>query len=389
MPVRIRPAIYFFAHRIEKGGGVIQAERTHSALRERGCDSSLIRREGTLSLTDIDPAANVHHFIGANAAYAPLMRSIKERNAGKIALSTIYWWTPAVQRVLTPDLLPFLRYTSARLVKRVFKRLDSRNEVYRLADLLLPNSPGEAALVKKYFPIRRGTLILPVPNAADEISRDIPRNSGPELPTEFVLCAGSFNPRKNQLSLIRALKTTDVPVVFLGAPGWTGLSDSYDEYYKKCKAEATPHMKFIGHVEHRSDEWHRIFSRARVFTMASACETPSLAALEAGLYGAALAITSIGSTYEYFGPYATYCQPHRIESIRAAVMEAWKRGRSGEISVHVASRFLWSNAARLTHLAYQAAFPGMGTSSAAQYHDAAAGLWYEHERHPAGRTDAR
>lgn len=371
-----KAAIYFFAHRIEKGGGVIQAERTYQALKAYGVPVSFILREGTVSVDDLDRTARVHHFVGANPAFIPLMRQVKESGMGAVALSTIYWWTPAVQRVITPRLVPFLRYTAARYAKRVLKRFVPRHEVFRLPDLLLPNSPGEATLVKKYFPVSPEALICPLPNAADPLPPWRVNDLSVELPAEFVLCPGSFNSRKNQLSLVRAMKPTNLPVVFMGAPGWTGDAGSFAEYHGQCQAEATDRMMFLGHIEHRSSLWHEVFRRARVLAMPSACETPSLAALEAALYGSSIAITAIGSTYEYFGPNATYCDPGNVDSIRSAVEIAWQKGKSEALADHVASRFLWSNTARLTALTYRAVLKE--ETALKEYQRLTQDLWYNH-----------
>lgn len=374
----IKAAIYFFAHRIENGGGITQARHTYEALKAAGHSVVFVLKEGTISTDDIDMTAQVHHFVGANPAFIPLMRKIKEQHLGVIALSTIYWWTPAVQRVVTPDLLNFLRYTLARYVKRALKHRLARFEVYSLADLLLPNSPGEATLVKHYFPVSPNALICPVPNATDPIPQTRPTLvQSLSLPEKFILCAGSFNTRKNQLSLIKALKGTDLPVVFVGAPGLVGENGNYDDYYVACQAAATPNMRFLGHIEHRSQEWHEIFSRATVFAMASACETPSLAALEAALYGSSLAITAIGSAFEYFGPHANYCDPNNLASVRRTVEAAWQRDRSQALCVHVAENFLWSNAAKITALAYRSAVT-LNSKALEDYLASVTDLWYDY-----------
>jgi len=373
--MNLRIAIYFGPDRIEKGGGYVQTLRTYEALRAAGASVQLVLKEGGISTGDIAPDANMHHFIGANRAFIPLMRCIKERKLGIIALSTIFWWTPEVQRVVTPQRAVYYRYTLARYAKRAIKKILPRYDVYRLADLLLPNSPGEAKLVRRHFPVSDGSIVCAVPNGADpvpESARKLPLE--PRLPPRYVLCAGSFNTRKNQLALVRAINRTSIPLVFMGSPGLRGKSGSYDEYLLRCRAEAGPNVTFLGHAEHRSRAWYSVFANASAFAMPSACETPCLAALEAGLFGCSLALTEIGSAREYFGPYAEYCDPGDIASIRCAVERAWQAGRTQELPKLISSKFTWSNVARMTLLAYGAAINRNGVDA---FNRAATGLWFE------------
>ena len=370
-------SIYFNQHRIEQGGGIIQTLRTYEAIKALDYSVRLVLKEGIITTDDIDMTADIHHFISANPNYIPLMRRIRKEKKGIIALSTIYWWTPAVQRVITPEPYKYYRYIIPRYFRKIFKQLNPASEVYKLTDIFLPNSPREGALIRKYFPISSEQLVYPVPNAADPIPADHSKAGYyTELPEKYILCSGSFNTRKNQLRLVRALKDTLLPVVFMGAPGLRGKEDNCSDYYHLCKAEASENMQFIGHIEHQTPKWYEIFSRAAVFAMPSACETPSLAALEAGLFGSAIAITAIGSTYEYFGNHAEYCNPSDIRSIRKSVEYAWNRSKSENISKHIASRFLWSHAAKITTLAYHAALTRT-SEDIALYQKAIKGLWYD------------
>jgi glycosyltransferase involved in cell wall biosynthesis len=371
----LRIAVYFAPDRIEKGGGYVQTLRTYEALRNAGFSAQLVLKEGGISAGDIAPDANVHHFIGADPAFIPLMRRIKDRKLGIIALSTIFWWTPEVQRVVTPRRAVYYRYTLARYAKWAIKKILPRYDAYRLADLLLPNSPGEAKLVRRHFPVSDGSIVCAVPNGADPVPDSALRlQPEPPLPSRYILCAGSFNPRKNQLALVRAMKGTSIPVVFMGSPGLYGKSGSYDQYLRRCRAEAGPNVTFLGHTEHRSRIWYSVFANASVFAMPSACETPCLAALEAGLFGSSLALTQIGSAREYFGPYAEYCDPRDIASIRSAVERAWQVGRTQELPKLISSRFTWANVARMTMLAYETAMNRNGMDA---FNRAAAGLWFK------------
>jgi hypothetical protein len=59
---------------------------------------------------------------------------------------------------------------------------------------------------------------------------------------------------------------------------------------------------------------------------------PSIAALEAALAGCTVVITNRGSTREYFGDRALYCDPQNVASIRVALDPALELERTHELA---------------------------------------------------------
>ena len=94
------------------------------------------------------------------------------------------------------------------------------------------------------------------------------------------------------------------------------------------------------------------FAAARVFALPSWFETPGLAALEAALAGAAVAITPFGSTREYFGEQANYARPDRPREIRQAIREGWDRGPDPRLAPRIATHYLWPIVAQITAEVY-------------------------------------
>jgi glycosyltransferase involved in cell wall biosynthesis len=89
-----------------------------------------------------------------------------------------------------------------------------------------------------------------------------------------------------------------------------------------------------------------------VFALLSWFETPGLAALEAALAGAAVVVTSLGCTREYFGEFADYAPPDRVRQISAALERAWSRGPQEDLRARIKGRYLWPHVARQTAEAY-------------------------------------
>jgi glycosyltransferase involved in cell wall biosynthesis len=168
---------------------------------------------------------------------------------------------------------------------------------------------------------------------------------------DFALCVGRFEPRKNQLSLIRALKGTGVPIVFIGRPD----SDRYDWYLQQCVKEAQGSVQFITDLDHDSPLLESAYAAARVFVLPSLLEFPGLAALEAGLAGCSVAVTRVGVAREYLGSHARYLDPRSLESIREVVLDCYRgdQQRNSALREHVLNNFLWEKVTRGNIEGYQ------------------------------------
>ncbi|MFH0939084.1 MAG: glycosyltransferase, partial [Planctomycetota bacterium] len=178
--------------------------------------------------------------------------------------------------------------------KEAIERCVAPNQRFYPFHLLLPNSEAEVTLCRKSFALRPGASVQAVPNGIDLPPE---QQSFGEPVADYVLYPGVFAPRKNQLGFIKALRSTDLPVVFMGGP----LEQSECRaYYAECQKEAPSHWRFLGRLSHGSSEFYRTMAGARVVCLASSCETPGLAALEAAAMGARAAITSEGGAREYF-----------------------------------------------------------------------------------------
>jgi glycosyltransferase involved in cell wall biosynthesis len=191
-------------------------------------------------------------------------------------------------------------------------------------DLFLTNSQAEITVLRRDYHLRHEALVLSVPNACDlapQASTTSDRSNGD---SGYLLYPGVFHARKNQLGFIAAMREFPYPVVFMGAPLATPECAAY---YGRCRDAAPKHWRFLGHVAHGGDEFRQIMSQARVACLASSCETPGLALLEAAAWGARPAMTREGCGGEYFGFDGEYFNPADKDDSQGAVMRAWRRGR--------------------------------------------------------------
>ena len=298
-----------------------------------------------------------------------------------VVLSPIYWNT---QRALSSYVIETLcnlnLFRFAKDIGSGYLRSILRNErisfnevneimnnkklasiVLREVDHLLPNSLKEFKILKHDFPhvFRDREKFSVVPNGVDSriFCRSSPRKFVEETGlSDFVLCVGRFGFRKNQLSLIKALKGLGVSLVFIGDvpenSRFYWMKDAADRsYFHKCKQEADQSCLFLPSISHSA--LASAYAACKVLALPSFYETPGLVALEAALSGANICITQEGSTSEYFLDYAYYCDPYSLASIREAVLQAYRAPRNQLLKKHVLENFTWEHVACATLNAYQ------------------------------------
>ncbi|MDI6808600.1 MAG: glycosyltransferase family 4 protein [Candidatus Eisenbacteria bacterium] len=211
--------------------------------------------------------------------------------------------------------------------------------------ILLPNSESEMSMVREYFGVEKDYIV--VPNGVDPCFENGNADAfcNKYHLRDFILCVARIEERKNQLSIIRALGDMSIPLVFIGA--------KREPYFSRCAREAGGNVHFLGHME--GVDLADAYAAARAHVTASWYETPGLSNLEAALAGRSIVVSTKGSTRDYFGDHAEYCDPYDVNSIREAVVRALERRPSKELRELVRSKYSWEKAAQSTLTAYQKA----------------------------------
>lgn len=358
------------------GGDAVQMIKTAQYLKKLGVQAD-VSLELSPKLDDYD-VVHLMNITRVTFTYTQLMNAKKQKK--KAVLSPIYWNTKEVisaylQRPIfdlnsLSSLKELGKACLSSLVNRTFSKeinelMYSRklaSNVLSKVDYLLPNSHAELEILKRDFAqVFRNNKkeFAIIPNAVDE---DVFYNASPKTFIEkyglsdFVLNVGRFTYRKNQLSLIKALKGLGIKVVFVGESSnnsyYYGIKNTIEKlYYQKCRHKADSSFTFLNAMPH--NELASAYAACKVFVLPSLYETPGLSALEAALSGANLCITSGGSTREYFLNFAFYCDPHCIDSIRNAVLQAYQAPKSNALKKHVLTNFTWDKAAKATLKAYK------------------------------------
>ncbi|MBN2653623.1 MAG: glycosyltransferase [Nitrospirae bacterium] len=177
---------------------------------------------------------------------------------------------------------------------------------------------------------------------------------GPEIFTEqyglkdFVIAAGHIEWRKNQLMLLYAMRDIpEIPIVIVGAK-------TDDEYYELCRAWSHKNTLFISQLKHR--HLASAFAAARVHALPSWIEGISLSSIESSMCGCAPVVADRAGEIEYYGEYGFYANPGSLDSIRTAVISAYKRNHGDnrkKIKDYVRSKYTFNNAVDMTIDAYR------------------------------------
>jgi len=325
------------------GGGEIFLLKTKEALEKQGVQVKLFNQWED-KLKDFD----ILHVFGSVKDCLGLMETAKNLHV-KTALSPIFWST--FNRSLheygsfSTKTKMILRHS----VKRFFPIMPSaRRKMLTIADALLPNSFSEAEQVEHLFAIKKEKMYV-VPLGVDEKFHQAEATEfiHKYQLKDFILSVGRIEPRKNQLSLILALKGSGKKIVFIGNPV-TG----YEAYYQLCRQSAENTL-FIDRLEHSSSLLASAYAACSVFVLQGWFETPGLVALEAGLAGAKLAVTRDGSTREYFKDYAEYFNPANLLSIKTAIEKASAKPKNNQLPDYIMKNFLWLNCANATIEVYR------------------------------------
>ncbi len=292
--------------------------------------------------------ARLLHLFGMSREGLELARVARARGV-PVVLSPICWIEPGAISALAPNPARRVFDLAKWTLKTTVPRWPSwRRALLELADAILPNSHAEARQLVRYFGSRPQRIHV-VPNGVSprfaDASAELFRSA--HGANDFVLFVGRIEPRKNVLGLVRAARSKGLPLVVIGAP-----PPGFEDYAATCRRVGESAVRWLGAIDHDDPRLASAYAAARVFALPSWFETPGLAALEAALAGAAVVITPLGCTREYFGDRAEYARPDRPAELQRALERAWATGADPQLAKEIGAHYLWSKVARRTAEVY-------------------------------------
>lgn len=219
----------------------------------------------------------------------------------------------------------------------------------KLSKMVLPNTEKESALIYQVFGISESRITV-IPNGVEKrFSEGDPKLFFEQYGLkDFILFAGQAGaPRKNVLSLLKAVSLIQKPLVIIGDLG-------NSEYAQECKKMAANqhHVYLIPSLPHDSDMLRSAYHAAEIFVLPSQFETPGIAAMEAALAGCKIVITERGGTRDYFGDMAEYIDPDSVESITSGIQSAMKSSVAEGLKKNILEEYSWEKAGTMTAEVY-------------------------------------
>jgi glycosyltransferase involved in cell wall biosynthesis len=209
------------------------------------------------------------------------------------------------------DLVYLLAADASPLVNRLTRRFDQPFAV-RVADRTMANSQSTATDMTRVYGRAPDEVILPIVNPAYRLQPEAAVAMVREkyaLPAEYLLTIGTLEPRKNLVSLIRAMLRLQEqgvavpPLIIAGGRGW--LDGEITRAV--AQAEAAGVARTLGYVD--ESDMPALYAGARHFVFAPLYEGFGMPVVEAQLCGTPVVASDIPSLREASAGYATFFAP--------------------------------------------------------------------------------
>lgn len=350
------------------GGDMVQMQKTKEFLEKLGVQVD-ISLDFEPDLTNYD-LVHLFNLMEPQDIYRQMLNAKKQNK--KIVLSTIYGLYTEFERkarggmfqklanIISPYQINYIKtlvkhYSEKRFHKGVFKMIFKgyyglMNDIVKNTSVFLPNSVSEMNRVAKEFNLKNYKFFN-IPNAID---KSVFTENNNDLINKFaqyqncIVCAARIEGRKATLNLVRAVKNTNYILVLVGKE-----SQNQKKYVDKVHQEAGDNVVFLGAISH--DDLRDLYKVAKVHALVSWMETPGLSSLEAAAMGCNIVATKKGDPYDYFGDLAFYCEPDNVETIKAAIDQAFNTKVNPELKKRVLENYIWEKTAAETLKGYKIA----------------------------------
>jgi len=348
------------------GGAQIQILKTKEYLEKSGIECDLTTTPFGINYDQYD----IVHLTDLTWVYDLLiyLKELKKGFKGKKVLSTIYWpfddyasnGAPLLQKIIFKLFgINGFEYAKA-LAKFIMKKepiyleglkqsyIQNQINIVNDVDWMLPNSQMEMDALNNRLGLSQKNYTV-ANNAIDTtVFDEILENNIIERDNNLITFVARIDPRKNQLSFLKAMKDTQYKIRFIGQ-----AAPNSKQYYKTLceEAEKRGNVEFVSHITQEEVFNHMLEAKVNVLT--SWIETPGLVSLEAGYAGCNIVVTDKGSVRDYFKEYAFYCMPDDIESITVQTVKAMENVFDEGFRKLIKQEFDWSKTAEQTLEAYK------------------------------------
>ncbi len=311
------------------GGDYVQLLQTQRALENAG-----VTCEVSAGVDPIPQGIDIVHLFNTTRIHETYLQFSEAKKKGfPVVLSPIWHSLKEMARFYAKLYrLPFFPISSYLALKEIYYA--GRSNLQRLlaatlrfthlqrmvvegCDAVLPNSQPELQILCDELKAKpRASFVVPPSFDLDC------KGHGSSATRDGVLCVGRIEPRKNQLSVIRAFKAlprSTHRLVIYGA-----INEAHPAYAKKVQQELVHGwVEYGGHVPR--EEIYLALSKAKALVLASYFETCGYAAMEALSCGAHVCISDTPYTRGFYQAAVSYCNPYCSDSISRGIDSALRK----------------------------------------------------------------
>jgi len=292
-------------------GDSIQLITTANYLRENGITADINNGD----IVDFAPYDIIHLFNLTRISETYDFFNTAKASKKPIVITPIYW-----------DLSKYYKHNDDIDRLALWDRYKKfRQEILEGCSMIYPSSNAEMELIKNEYGENLPCTVL-YNCIKDSFKYDRSKRE------PFVLCVSRIGARKNQLILSKVCNDIGVKLILVGEA-------NNKEYLKKClEYENVSYRGF-----YNQSDLINLYKLAKVHALCSFVETPGLSSLEAAACGCNIVSTIEGSTKEYFGAFAFYCNPYDEKSIYEAVNKALATKNKPKLSKSIRRNFKVDN----------------------------------------------
>lgn len=244
----------------------------------------------------------------------------------------------------TMSLRRWLPIFYGRIVSKIFRQLTPNaivKKIYDMADAIICETENEKNFISKAYNIDSNKLYV-IANGINSKRNDATEQyfrEKTDIQGKFVLQVGRFDANKNQMSMIEAVRGTDIQLVFIGGPDSTS-----ERYYEKCKELASENVHFLGWIDHEDVLLYSAYAAAHVVVVPSHHETFGFALFEGGIYGCNLVVTDVLPVDSWgIDDYCFTVKSKDVSDIRKKVQMAYNAEKNDKISKIIEKNFSWKS----------------------------------------------
>ena len=293
---------------LARGGMEVQQDQTIAALERLGVT---VKR---LSPWDESVEADIVHVFGCEYAHTEAVERAKGAGFPVVVTPMFMPQRPLWQFALARHIGKILPPTAHSLRQRAVEGADAviaiSNEERRELGVAFGTDPKR---------------VTTIPNGIEDRFFD----ATPDLFVEkygisdFVLCVGSIEPRKNQIALLDACSALDVHVVCIGpvAPHGDEATADYASTFRS-RVKSYDKALWIGGLSHDEPMLLSAYAAANTHALVSHTEAQGLVSMEAYAAGCNVVVSDLPHLHELFGEDVFFADPSSQRSIQEQLREA-------------------------------------------------------------------